>query len=86
MQLYSTFVKASSLNDAMLYAHSDVSTVGVWAVVCVCVLAGGGWHNWRVLGGGGGCGVVSRCVIVCGVLRWVIGMRMSRSCLMVPAA
>ena len=32
------------------------------------------------------CGVVSRHVIVCGVLRRVIGMWMWGSCLMVPAA
>ena len=83
LQLYSTFVKASSLNDAMLYAHSDVSTVVVWDVVCVCVLAVGGGMTGACFGVW--CGVVSRCVIVCGVLRWLIGMRMSGSCLMVYA-
>ena len=32
---YSTYAKSSSFNDAVLYVHSDVSTVGVWAIVCV---------------------------------------------------
>ena len=84
MQLYSTFVKSSSLNDAMLYAYSDVSTVGVWAVVCVCACGrGGGGITGASLGVW--CSVVSRCVIECGMLRWVIDVRMSGSCLMVPA-
>ena len=26
-----------------------MSTEGVWPVVCVCVLAGRGWHDWRAL-------------------------------------
>ena len=45
---YSTYAKSSSFNDAMLYVHSDVSTVGVWAghrlghCLYVCLRAEGG--------------------------------------------
>ena len=37
--------------DAMLYVHSDLSTVGVWAVGCVRACERGG----------GGCGITGAC-------------------------
>ena len=65
MQMHPTYAKSSCFNDAMLYVHSDVSTVGVSAIVWVrtCGRRGG----LTGFGCGVWCGVVGRCLIVCGV-------------------
>ncbi len=34
----------------LYYVHNDVSTVGVWTIVCVRT-CGQGWHDWCVLWG-----------------------------------
>ena len=66
------------------YMLTVTCQLSVFGMLSVCVLPGGGGITGACFGVW--CGVVSRCVIVCGVLRWVIDVRMSGSCLMVPAA
>ena len=82
LQLYSTFVKSSS-KMITCYMLTVTCQLSLFVMLSACVLAVGGGMTGACFGVW--CGVVSRCVIVCGVLRWLIGMRMSGSCLMVYA-